>query len=235
MNNNYINNNHINGLNNINNKDFYNNGYNHNITNNKKFQKQNNYNNRYQLINNQNNNNKNNYNNDINNKNLSNNNFSINYNKRKRKESNSFIDNNKNNININNNNQHPKHYLLFLNLKLGNNQEEIIKIKSIDDCSIVLKKLKENKNVNEKALKLIQNKIYETIEITKKIFNFSLDKYTHKNLAEINNKLTYNKEGRKEKKMQKNMSSKQVNKYFEEDIILSKNDIKKIELLNITF
>ena len=228
MNNNFINNNHMN--NNINNKDNYNNGHNNNINNNKKYQKQYNYNNSYQSFNNnQNYNNKNNLNNDINNKSISFNNASKNYNQRTRKESTGFPDSNKSN------NHHSKYYLLCLNLKLGNNKKEIINIKSIEDCSVILKELKENQNLNEKTLKLIQNKIYETIEITKKIFNFGLDKYTYISLAEINNKLTYNKGGTIDKKIHKNNSSKQINKYFENEIILSKNDIKKIESLNLTF
>ena len=127
-----------------------------------------------------------------------------------------------------NNNQQLKNYLLCLNLKLGNNQNEVIKIKSLDDCPKVLKEMKENKNLDEKTLKLIQSKIYETIEITKKIFNFSLDKYTCKNLAEINNKLIYYK------KRKNNYSSKHVTKYYKDEFKLSKNDIKKIETLNIT-
>ena len=234
MNNNFINNNHMNGLNN---------GFNHNnLNNNKKYQKQFNYNNNYQLNNHLNNNNNQNYNknnknnltNDINNKNI-NNNLSKNYNQRTRKESFGFTDSNKsNNIHMNNNNIQPKHYLLCLNLKLGKNKETI-KIKSLEDCPIVLKELKENKNINEKALKLIQNKIYEAIEITKKIFNFGLDKYTCKNLAEINNKLIYNKVRKNNIIFKKNNSSKQINKYFEDEIKLTNNDIKKNESLNITF
>lgn len=254
MNNNFINNNHINNPNNnINNKDFNNSGFNHNnMGNNKKYQKQYNYNNNaYQQPNHLNNNNtnmnnnnqifnnknnKSNLNNDNNNFNLNNNNLLKNYNQRASKESNSHSNSNKNNINIsNNNNQQQKQYLLCLNIRLRNKQIMTIKIKSLEECPIILKEMKENKKIDEKDIKIIQNKIYETIEITKKIYNFGLNKYTYKNLAEINNKIMHNKGRKNKNKIKNSNSSKQVNTILGNEMMLSKEDIRKTESLNISF
>jgi hypothetical protein len=258
-----MNNNHLNNPNNnINNKEFNNNNnaFNHNnIGNNKKYQKQYNYNNStYQQSNHINNNNNNNnmnngnqnFNNNKNNKNnlnIDNNNYNLNnnnnliknYNQRSSKEANSLSNNSNknNNINLSNNNLHQqKQYLLCLNIKLGNNQTETIKIKSLEECPRILKELKEIKKINEKAIKIIQNKIYETIEITKKIYNFGLNKYTYKNLAEINNIIVHNKNRNKNvQEIKKSNSSKHFNKILENEMMLSKSDVRKTESLNISF
>ena len=248
INNNYINNNHLNNNNNINNKDFHNMGYNHNNmgNNNKKYQKQYNYNSN-QTPNSMNNNannqmyNKSNkalLNNDlnanINNYALNNNNTQgKNYNLRSNKDFNSHSNSNKSNLNLNNNKQ-TKQYLLCLNLKLENNKTELIKIKTVEDCPIVLKELKENKNIPEKVFKLIQNKIYEAIEIIKKIYNFGLEKSTYKNLCEIKNSIGNNKEKKKGKKLKKINSMKNINNPFKEEMSITKNDYKNCESLSIS-
>ena len=87
----------------------------------------------------------------------------------------------------------------------------------------------------EILIKIIQNKIYETIEITKKIYNFGLNKYTYKNLAEINNKIMHNKGRKNENKIKNSNSSKQVNTILGNEMMLSKEDIRKTESLNISF
>ena len=254
INGNYINNNHLNVPNNMNNKDFHNLGFNHNnmVNNNKKYPKQYNYN-TYQVpnhINNNNNNkinnqmyNKNNkflVNNDLNqnrnNYNLNNNNNSgKNYNLRVSKDSSSNSNSNKNNLILNNNNnQQIKQYILYLNLKLGNNKTELIKIKSIEDLPALLKELKENQNISEKVIKLIQNKIYEAIDIKKSIYNYVLDKYTYKNLCEIKNRIGNNKERKRKKKLQKINSMKIINNKYKEEMNLTKNDLKNSESLNLS-
>ena len=252
MNNNYMNNNHLNNPNNINNKDYNNSGFNHpNMGNNKKYQKQYNYN-TYQhqgsnhLNNNMNNNHiynntknhKNNMNNsEINNSNLNNNynqnnSSGKNYNLKSSKESHSNINLNNNN---NNNNQKPKKYLLSLKLKLGNNKTEIINIKNIEDCQGVLKEIKEKHNLNQNVMKIINNKIFQAIDITKKIYDFSVNKYTYRNLAEIKNNLIFPKRPNNEKIIKKNKSFKEIKNCHKEEMTLSKNDMKEIESLNISF
>ena len=190
---------------------------------------------------NNNKNNKNNLNidNNYNLNNNNNNNVFKNYNQRSSKEGNNLSNNNtNNNMNLSSNNkqQQKQQYLLCLNIKLGNNQTETIKIKSLEECPRILKELKETKKVNEKAIKIIQNKIYETIEITKKIYNFGLNKYTYKNLAEINNIITHNKGRNKNvQAIKKCNTSKNFNKISESEMMLSKNDVRKTESLNISF
>ena len=243
MKNNYINNNH---LNNINNKDFNNGGFDHNIGNNKKYQKQYNYNNIVQQqsndINNKSNNNKyilnnnkNNINNDINNNinnynsnNIYNNSNNDTYNKNNLLKNNNLraskeMNNQSNKIKS----QQPTQYLLCLNLKLDNNKTEIINFKSLEDCTIILKEMKEKNIINENILKVIQNRIYKTIEIKNQIFNLNLKKETYRDLTEINNKLQFSKKLKKKRKMIKNKSLKEINKFIDEEIILSKNDVKQ--------
>jgi hypothetical protein len=245
---NYINNNHIINQNtNLNNKVFNNNntGFNHNnIGNNKKYQKQNN-NNTYQTnnpLNNNNNMNTNNNNNQIFNaskSNKSNDNYNI---QRSPKGTNNFS--NKNNIHLNNtkannnNNdqQQQKSYLLCLNLKLGNNQIETINIKSLDECKIILKELKERKKLNDTTQKIIEDKIYEAIQLTQRIYKLGLNKYTYKNLVEINNKIIQNQNRNLSKKMKKSNSSPKIsNESLENEMVLSKDDIRKIETLNLSY
>ena len=215
--------------------------------NNKKYQKQYNYNTyQHQAQNHLNNNMNNNHiynntknhknnmnNNEINNNNL-NNNFNQNnssgknYNLKSSKESHS-------NNNTNNNNQKPKKYLLSLKLKLGNNKTELINIKNVEDCQVVLKEIKEKHNLNQNVMKIINNKIYQAIDITKKIYDFSVNKYTYRNLAEIKNNLIFPKRPNNEKIIKKNKSFKEIKICNKEEMTLSKNDMKEIESLNISF
>ena len=64
-----------------------------------------------------------------------------------------------------------------------------------------------------------------------------MNKYTYKNLVEINRQIMNNKEekGKEEIKTKKNNSWKQVNKYFDNEIRLTMNDVKKVESLNISY
>jgi hypothetical protein len=249
MNNIYINNNHLNNPNNINNKDYNNNGFNHpNMGNNKKYQKQYNYN-TYQhqgsnhLNNNMNNshiyNNSKNHKNNMNNNEINNNTLNNNYNQNNNSGKNYNLKSSKeshSNNNTNNNNfQKQKKYLLSLKLKLGNNKTEIINIKNLEDCQVVLKEIKEKHNLNQNVMKIINNKIFQAIDITKKIYDFSMNKYTYRNLAEINNNLIFPKRPHNEKIIKKNKSFKENNNCHKEEMALSKNDMKEIESLNISF
>ena len=130
----------------------------------------------------------------------------------------------------------PKKYLLSLCIKLNNNETEIINIKSLKDTNALLQEIKEKRNLNDKIMKLIQNKIYNAIEIIKKILDYNLNKYTYKNLVQINRQMMNNKEKKgKEEIKSKNNSSKQVNKYFGNEVRLSMNEVKKVESLNISY
>ena len=75
------------------------------------------------------------------------------------------------------------------------------------------------------------------------IFYYNLNKYTYKNLLEINNQIIHNKKKKekgkvKEKevlKRKKCNSSKQLNKLFNNEMKFTMNDVKKIESLNISY
>ena len=239
MNNNY-NNNHINNNNNIFNNNYNNNNFNHNNigNNNKKYQKEFNFNNSYQKNNEINNykkyNNNKNYKKDKNNNNFNNNNLINNYNYNLISSSDSNKHFNKN-INFHSGNKKSKQYMLCLHLKLGTNKNKIVKIKSLDDCDNVLKEIKKIENINEIMLKLIEKKIYEAIQITQKIYGFGLNKYTYKNLAEISNKMIYKNEENIEKNIKRNHSCIHAKNNFIKEMDLSKNDVRKIESLNISF
>ena len=264
---NSINNLNMNGPNNINNlnindnfqgnkinnlynkKDFNNrNNHNNNQINNKKYQKLYNHNTYQQSninnnINHINNTNKLNQNNEIiNNTNFSNSNNSNNY---ISKNNNIYNNNSINNTPIKNNNP-PKKYLLSLRLKLNNNETEIINIKSLKDTKALLQEIKEKRNLNDKIIKLIQIKINNAVEIIQNIFDYNLNKYTYKNLIEINNQIINKREKPKIKlkikekekailKSKKYNSSKQLNKLFNNEMKFTINDIKKLESLNISY
>ena len=226
---------------NINKKKDYNNRLNHsnNQNNNKKYQKLYNHttyqpknlNNNH--INNKNNkliqNNEKNSNNNLDNSNNSNNNLS--------KKNN--INNNIQQSNVLRNNNKLKPYLLSLCIKLENNQKEIINIRSLKDTDNLLQEIKEKRNLNPKMIKLIKMKINKAVEIITNIFDYNLNKYCYKNLVDINNQIVNNKEKkeniREDIKIVKNNSFKQVRKFFEDEFILTINDIKKVESLNISF
>ena len=250
--NNNLNNNNINDNfqgnknNNLYNKKDFNNRANHNNNqnNNKKYQKLYNHN-TYQPSNMNNNhiNNKNklNQNIDINNNTL---NTSNNSNNLLQKKNNNNMNNNSNNITTNNvlrNNKPQKKYLLSLCIKLNNNETEIINIKSLKDTNALLQEIKEKRNLNEKTVKVIQKKINNAVEIIKKIFDYNLNKYTYKNLVDINHQvISYKDKGEKdEEKIKKNKikyhSSKQLNKFFENERNLTLNDVKNVEFLNISY
>jgi hypothetical protein len=236
-----------NKINNLYNKKDFNNRINHNNNasnnNNKKYQKLYNHNS-YQPSNMNNNN----Y---INNKKNLNQNIQINETNLNNSNNSNKLLQKKLNINNNTNVNTPlrsiskpnKKYLLSLCIKLNNNEQEIINIKSLKDTSALLQEIKEKRNLNEKTIKLIQMKINNAVEIIQKIFDYNLNKHTYKNLVDINHQLINNREEKvKEKveekgaiKIKKNNSSKQVNKYFKNDMKLTMNDAKKNESLNISY
>jgi hypothetical protein len=149
----------INNIQNNKNKDLINNGYNMNnlgSNNNKKHQKQYNYN-IYQGYSN---------NNNIMNKNK--NNFEM-----------------RNNSNKETNNQHGRQCILELKLNLGKNKMTTIRITSLDDCKNKINILKEKELINDTMGKIINDKILMAIELKRKIFDAEVDKYTYKNLNKI--------------------------------------------------
>ena len=251
LNNNNVNNSHLNGPNtNINNvninenyngnknnnlykkKDFNNNRTNHNNNpnNNKKYHKLYNHN-AYQPSNNNNTNN-----NHINNK-L---NIDTNNNNGNLSNSNNSLKKNSNNIsnqqsNVLRSNKPSKQYLISLCLKLDNNETEIINIKSLKDTNALLQEIKEKRNLNEKMVKLIQNKIIDAVDIIQKIFDYNLNKYTYKNLTDINYQINHKQKLKEEIYNKRNKSSKTLNKYFDERMKLSINDVKQVESLNISY
>jgi hypothetical protein len=253
------NNNHMNGQNNINNnlndnfqgnknnnlynkKDF-NNRINHNNSqnNNKKYQKLYNHN-TYQPTN-MNNNHMNNKNKINQNLDMNNNNGSNNSNNILQKKNNNSMNNSSNLINNNalRNNKPQKKYLLSLCIKVNNNQTETINIKSLNDINALLQEIKEKRNLDDKTLKVIQQKITEAVEIIMKILDCNLSKYTYKNLVDINHQImTYKEKGEKDdKKIKKSKvkyhSSKCVNRFFENEKSLAMNDVKNVEFLNVSY
>ena len=225
----------------FNKKDFQhrnnNNNYNSNY-NNKKFNKLYNYNthqpsntNNINHINNSDNKNnkfKQKYGIDDNNNNLINNNI--------------FKNNiNSNGINPNGNilrsNKSQKQYLLSLCLKFGNKDTEILNFKTLKDTNGILQKVKEKRNLNEKVVKLIQMKINKAVQIIKQIYELNLNKYTYKNLANINYQIINNKHGkeREDIKINRSKSSKEINKLYGDEMKVKMNDVKQVEMLNISY
>ena len=100
---------------------------------------------------------------------------------------------------------------------------------------MLLEEIKEKKNLDEKMVKLIHKKINNAIEIIQKIFDYNLDKYTYKNLSEINYQIGHNRKNNEEIKNKRNKSSKQLNKNYDERIVLTMNDMKQVESLNISY
>ena len=228
----------------FNKKDFQhrNNNNNNNYNNNKKFNKLYNYNthqpsnpnNNNHIINSGNKNNKLKQNNGIDDSNnLINNNF---------------YKNNSNNINnigqnLNGNilrsNKSQKQYLLSLCLKFGNKDTEILNFKTLKDTNGILQKVKEKRNLNDKVVKLIQMKINKAVQIIKQIYDLNLNKYTYKNLANINYQMTNSKHGnereREDIKINRSNSSKAINKLYGDEMKVKMNDIKQVEMLNISY
>ena len=64
-------------------------------------------------------------------------------------------------------------------------------IKSLKDTNALLQEIKEKRNLNEKMVKLIQNKIIDAVDIIQKIFDYNLNKYTYKNLTDINYQINH--------------------------------------------
>jgi hypothetical protein len=225
----------------FNKKDFQhrnnNNNYNNNY-NNKKFNKLYNYN-THQPSNTNNNNHINNSGNK-NNKLKQNNGIDDN--------NNNLINNNifKNNINSNGinpngnilrSNKSQKQYLLSLCLKFGNKDTEILNFKTLKDTNGILQKVKEKRNLNDKVVKLIQMKINKAVQIIKQIYELNLNKYTYKNLANINYQITNSKheKGREHIKINRSKSSKEINKFYGEEMKVKMNDVKQVEMLNISY
>ena len=253
MNQGYINNNHINIVNNqINNKDFQTANFNPNMMNKKNYQKFNTNTFQVQKHNNTINNNQifqKNKNNVLNsgeiNNNLLNNNINLNNNKNfglKSGNENNILGSNKSNFSMGGSTQ-AKQFILCLNIKLGDKSTKTIKIKNWNECPTILDELKtEGKINNDKEKKLIQEKISKTYELTKKIFEFGIKNYTYKNLCEIYHKLNYENNNPEKKMIKKKFKVFKRNKSFKEfeDVL---NDEKKLKLehvrnvgsLNITF
>ena len=96
--------------------------------------------------------------------------------------------------------------------------------------------MRENKNLSENVIKLIRNKLFNAIEIFQKIYTCDLDKYTCKKLLEIHNNIDNNKEIKIGKNYHRQNSTQLLNsKYLEKEMIVSKDDIKKIESCNLSF
>ena len=232
----------------FNKKDFHhrnninNNNYNNNYNNNKKFNKLYNYNahqpsnpnNSNHIINNGNKNNKLKQNNGIDdNNNLINNNIF--------KNNNNNYNNNGQNLNGNmlRSNKSQKQYLLSLCLKFGNKDKEILNFKTLKDTNGILQKVKEKRNLNDKIVKLIQMKINKAVQIIKQVYDLNLNKYTYKNLANINYQMTNINHGkereRKDIKIYRSKSSKAINKLYGDEMKIRINDIKQVEMLNISY
>jgi hypothetical protein len=172
-----------------------------------------------------------------------------------------IIDNNNNTSNLNNSNSNKKNsinnpqsintnnilrgikpqkkYLLSIKIKLDNNETEVINIKSLKDTTLLLQQIKEKKNLNDKTVKLIQKKINKTVEIIQKIFDYNLSKYTYKNLTSMNHQLLNHNKEKIEDDVQvmrkRNNSAKRVNKCLEKEIMLTMNDVKEAESLNVSY
>jgi len=232
----------------FNKKDFHhrnninNNNYNNNYNNYKKFNKLYNYNahqpsnpnNSNHIINNGNKNNKLKQNNGIDdNNNLINNNIF--------KNNNNNYNNNGQNLNGNmlRSNKSQKQYLLSLCLKFGNKDKEILNFKTLKDTNGILQKVKEKRNLNDKIVKLIQMKINKAVQIIKQVYDLNLNKYTYKNLANINYQMTNINHGkereRKDIKIYRSKSSKAINKLYGDEMKIRINDIKQVEMLNISY
>jgi len=232
----------------FNKKDFHhrnninNNNYNNNYNNNKKFNKLYNYNahqpsnpnNSNHIINNNNKNNKLKQNNGIDdNNNLINNNIF--------KNNNNNYNNNGQNLNGNmlRSNKSQKQYLLSLCLKFGNKDKEILNFKTLKDTNGILQKVKEKRNLNDKIVKLIQMKINKAVQIIKQVYDLNLNKYTYKNLANINYQMTNINHGkereRKDIKIYRSKSSKAINKLYGDEMKIRINDVKQVEMLNISY
>ena len=84
-------------------------------------------------------------------------------------------------------------------------------------------------------MKLIQKKIINAVEIIHKIFDYNLNKYTYKNLIDINYQINHKHKLKEEIYNKRNKSSKTLNKYFGERMKLSMNDVKQFESLNISY
>ena len=254
MNQGYINNSHINIVNNqMNNKDFQNPNFNPNMMNNKqKYQKFNPNTYQVQKHNNTMNNNQlypKNKNNALNsgeiNNNILGNNINLNNNKNfglKSGNENNILGSNKSNFSMGGNAQ-AKQFILCLNIKLSDKTTKTIKIKNWNECPSILDELKtEGKINNDKEKKLIQEKISKTYELTKKIFEFGIKNYTYKNLCEIYHKLNY-VNNNPEKKMNKkkiqvckrNKSYKELEDVLNDEKKLKLENVRNVGSLNITF
>jgi hypothetical protein len=150
--------------------------------------------------------------------------------------------NNPQNVNTNNilrGNKPQKKYLLSIKIKLDNNETEVINIKSLKDTTLLLQQIKEKKNLDDKVVKLIQKKINKTVEIIQKIFDYNLNKYTYKNLTSMNHQLLNHNKEKMEDDVQvmrkRNNSAKRVNKCLEKEILLTMNDVKQAESLNVSY
>ena len=249
------NNNIWNNLNNSNNNNKYNNGSNNdnfsgnksNIFNKKDFQYKNNNNNYNNNYNNKKLNKLYNYNthqtSNINNNNHINNSGNKN---NKLKQNNIITDNNNlinnyngqnTNGNILRNNKPQKKYLLSLCLKFSNKDMEILNFKALKDTNGILQKVKEKRNLNDKVIKLIQMKINKAVQIIKQVYELNLNKYTYKNLANINYQIINSKIGKEKEtiKINRSKSLKEINKLYGNEMKVSMNDVKQVEMLNISY
>ena len=157
------------------------------------------------------------------------------------KNNNNNYNNNGQNLNGNllRSNKSQKQYLLSLCLKFGNKDTEILNFKTLKDTNGILKKVKEKRNLNDKIVKLIQMKINKAVQIIKQIYDLNLNKYTYKNLANINYQMTNINHGkereRKDIKINRSKSSKAINKLYGDEMKIKMNDVKPVEMLNISY
>ena len=127
---------------------------------------------------------------------------------------------------------------------MGDKSTKTIKIKSLNECTQILEELKEGNNFSEKEKKLIQEKINKTYELllTGKIYEFGIKNYTYKNLSEIYHKVNYENNNQERKLMnnkirfiKKNKSFKEINDVLNDERKLSKDNVRNVGSLNITF
>ena len=132
-------------------------------------------------------------------------------------------------------NQLNNNFLLELNLKLGRNGMTKIKIRNLDDGWMKLNELKKKKLINDTCAKIIYDKIIKAFEIKNKIFDVELNKYTCKNLFELNLIKNFNKKKCEHgKKIKRNKSEKDYNTLNRKKLFLAKEGIDNVESLNIS-
>ena len=138
---------------------------------------------------------------------------------------------NKETIKFKNWNQPTKQYFMELNLNLGGNKIESIKIKNFEDFKIKLRELKQKIQINDAIKKVITDKVGMAFELTSKVFGAEIDKFSYKYLTEFSKNKNFLKGRKYDKKMKRNKSFTKSGGGL---INLTKNEIEKFESLNIS-